>query len=484
MLDEQETIVTETPDVEQEYGAENGDDEEESESSEDEVQSLKDRVNYFSSMMERFAPLLERLDLQETNEKKKGKKSRKAETPKKLPWEQRGRDPTFTELAGSMVFSSNDSSPKDFKRRETIFDITEQMEQNIQAPSYRKTIPLFKGELKTLRFSEVNRFFKDLNAYQSQHNTLERGAPHMAWSIRTLLTPHGVSDEVFTQIPNKELFAIIRDYNRPTSQNEFREFFMQDLKFYLEDTFVIQASTYREWVSMVRLFFKDVMLRYEFLTVGLDPRLIPNIEDKDTGLVSMILSRMQPFHTAKTLHDEFFYEFRKKKRGYTLPDYISAFETKAEAYVQFARDAQAFFAVITTKAKDPVSSPVYARKFEYTKRFEHANTENYSSHNSEERKSVLFLENEKDEVFENNEFMESNQWPSSDVINPNLDEIDGGSPDSKVTGNMVVESDREELLAFVAGTRQPLKPMSKVGPPTMGSNTKIFAPGERRTKSE
>ena len=58
MLDEQETIVTETPDVEQEYGAENGDDEEESESSEDEVQILKDWVNYYSSMIERFAPML------------------------------------------------------------------------------------------------------------------------------------------------------------------------------------------------------------------------------------------------------------------------------------------------------------------------------------------------------------------------------------------------------------------------------------------
>jgi hypothetical protein len=149
------------------------------------------------------------------------------------------------------------------------------MEQNVQAPSYRKTIPLFRGELKTLYFSEVNRFFKDL-----------------------------------------------------------------------KDTFVIQASTYREWVSMVHLFFKDIMLRYEFLTVGLDPRLIPNIEDKDTGLVSIILSRMQPFYTAKTLHDEFFYEFRNKNRGYTLPEYIAAFKTRAEVYVQFARDAQAFSAVI------------------------------------------------------------------------------------------------------------------------------------------
>ncbi len=129
----------------------------------------------------------------------------------------------------------------------------------------------------------MNRFFKELNAYQSQHNTSERGAPHISWALRTLLTPHGVSDEVFTQIPNKDLFALIREEIWHTSQNEFREHFIQDLKFYLKDTFVIQASTYREWVSMVRLFFKDVILRYDFLTQGLDPKLIPNIEDKETG---------------------------------------------------------------------------------------------------------------------------------------------------------------------------------------------------------
>jgi hypothetical protein len=91
MEGEQEMTETDALDVEpQESSAENGDNYEESESSEDEVQILKDRVNYFSSMMERFAPLFERLDLQETNEKKKGKKSRNSETPKKLPWDQRG----------------------------------------------------------------------------------------------------------------------------------------------------------------------------------------------------------------------------------------------------------------------------------------------------------------------------------------------------------------------------------------------------------
>jgi hypothetical protein len=95
------------------------------------------------------------------------------------PWDQRGRDPTFTEAAGSMVFSSKESSPKDFKRRETIFNQADIIERNTQAPSYRKNIPPFKGKLKSLRFSEVSRFFKDLNAYQSEHNTSERGAPHI-----------------------------------------------------------------------------------------------------------------------------------------------------------------------------------------------------------------------------------------------------------------------------------------------------------------
>jgi hypothetical protein len=84
------------------------------------------------------------------------------------------------------------------------------MERNTQVPSYRKSIPPFKGELKSLRFSEVSRFFRELNSYQSEHNTSERGASHLAWSVRTQLTPPGISDDTFSQVSNKELFCIIR----------------------------------------------------------------------------------------------------------------------------------------------------------------------------------------------------------------------------------------------------------------------------------
>ncbi len=80
-------------------------------------------------------------------------------------------------------------------------------------------------------------FFKDLNAYQSEHHTSERCALHISWSLRTLLTPSGVGDEVFTQIPNKDLFALIREEIQPTSQREFRMLFTQDLKFFVKDDF-------------------------------------------------------------------------------------------------------------------------------------------------------------------------------------------------------------------------------------------------------
>jgi hypothetical protein len=465
--------MTIAPDVRPPVDEENADSDEEDEneeSSETKVQALSQQVRYFSSIMERFLPLLERLDLQETSEKKKGKKPRAAETPKKYPWD-RTRDPTFTEVAGSMAYSSKDSSPKDFKRRNTIFDQAEDIEDRAQAPSYRKTIPPFKGELKSTRLSDVTRFFKDLNAYQSEHNTSERGAPHLTWTVRSQLTPTGVSDEAFTQISNKELFALIRKENRPASQGEFRLFFVQDLIFFVKDNFELRASTYREWVAMVRVFFREVLLRYEFLAEGLDPRLIPNIEDRETGLVSLILSNMVPYDTAKKMHDEFFYDFKKKNRNYTLADWIEAYQQKTDSYIQFARDSMALETAIFPKASYPANSPVYAKKFEYApKRF----TENYSQHNTEERKSVLFVENGKDESYENNEFLVATHWPNMDVINPNIEEIDTGSHGSKDVENLEVENDREELLAFVSDTRPPLKPMSNWFLPRWGQTPRFF----------
>ncbi len=138
-------------------------------------------------------------------------KPKVVETPKKNPWEQRSRNSTFTEVAGCLAFSSAESSPsEDLRRRQSIFDEANALERHAQAPSYRKTIPAFRGELKSLSFYAVNKFFTELFAYQSEHNTQERGAPHISWPIRSLLTPPGISDEVFAQIPNKDLFALIR----------------------------------------------------------------------------------------------------------------------------------------------------------------------------------------------------------------------------------------------------------------------------------
>ena len=130
MEGEQETIQAQAPDVENQEVIQVGDDESESEDSETEFDILSAKVDNLASMMVQFFPLLENLSLQKTNEKEKSKKFKPAETPKKLPWDQRGRDPTFTEMAGSMVFSSNESSPKDFKRRETIFNQADIIERN------------------------------------------------------------------------------------------------------------------------------------------------------------------------------------------------------------------------------------------------------------------------------------------------------------------------------------------------------------------
>jgi hypothetical protein len=275
----QEITAASAPDVENEEAVEPSDDEVGSETSDTEFQILSAKVDNLASMMEQFFPLLQTLKQQKSNEKRKSQKFKPTETPKKLPWDQRDRDPIFNELAGSMIYSSKDISPKDLK-----------------------------GELKSTRLSEITRFFRDLNAY----HTSERGAPHLSWSVRTLLTPSGVSDEIFTQILNKDLFALIRREIRPASQGEFRILFTQDLKFFVKDNFELLASTYREWVAMVRIFFREVLLRYEFLAEGLDPRIIPNIEDRETGLVSLVLSKMLPYHTAKKMHDEFFYDFKKK----------------------------------------------------------------------------------------------------------------------------------------------------------------------------
>ncbi len=64
------------------------------------------------------------------------------------------------------------------KRRETIFDEAGNLETSVQLPTFRRNVPALHGKLKTLKFSDINKKFRELYAYQSKHNAYERPA-HM-----------------------------------------------------------------------------------------------------------------------------------------------------------------------------------------------------------------------------------------------------------------------------------------------------------------
>jgi hypothetical protein len=53
-----------------------------------------------------------------------------------------------------------------------------------------------------------------------------------------------MTEGLFLQIPNADLFALIRREIRPNSQLEFRELFVQNLKFYVKTNLVLDANTY------------------------------------------------------------------------------------------------------------------------------------------------------------------------------------------------------------------------------------------------
>jgi hypothetical protein len=234
-----------------------------------------------------------------------------------------------------------------YQRRETIFEEAGNLEKSAKVPSFRKNVPPFHGKLKSLQFSEINQFFKELYAYQSEHDAYERGCPHVHWSVRAILVPTGVNDQLFMQIPNGELFALIRLEIKPHSQAEFRDTFVQGLKFHIREGFELDAANFREWCSLVKVYFREVQQRFEFLSEDLDKKLVPNLEDRETGLITLVLERMIPYETSRNIHTEFYFQFKQAQKGYTLMDYLTAFQEKADSYVQKARDSHALNAAIT-----------------------------------------------------------------------------------------------------------------------------------------
>jgi hypothetical protein len=140
----------------------------------------------------------------------------------------------------------------------------------------------------------------------------------------------GMNNQLFMQIPNGELFALIRHEIRPHSPAEFRQIFVEGLNFSVREGFELGASTFREWCFLIKVYFRKVQQRYKFLAEDLDKELVPSLEDKESGLITLVIQRMVPYDTAKTLYDEFYYQFKNKNRGFTLMNYLAAFQSTAK----------------------------------------------------------------------------------------------------------------------------------------------------------
>jgi hypothetical protein len=166
-----------------------------------------------------------------------------------------------------------------------------------------------------------------------------------------MLMPKGISDPLFMQIPNGELFALIRKFIAPATPQEFRNFFVQGLKFIIRDNFELKDSTFREWCSMIKVYFREVQSRFDFLAEDLPQEILPDLVDRDNGLITLVLQRMIPFDTSKYIHDAFYSQFKRSNKWFTLAEYLEAFQSQANDYIQKARDSQALSAAITIKPK-------------------------------------------------------------------------------------------------------------------------------------
>jgi hypothetical protein len=134
-----------------------------------------------------------------------------------------------------------------------------------------------------------------------------------------------------------------------------------------------------------------VQQRFEFLAEDLDKSLIPNLEDKESGLITLVLERMIPYGTAKSIHDELYFEFKTTKKKFTLVEYLQAFQKMANKYIQHARDSKALEAAINGKTKYSTSNGFSPKKVEYF-----AQRKNYTSgySSADTAKTVQFFDEE------------------------------------------------------------------------------------------
>ncbi len=133
------------------------------------VERLAHTVESLLEMFQGILPVITKLAEKENEAELKIESSASVE---RKPWDRGRPSPTFTDFAGSLAYESPEVLLRDRpKRRETIFDESEKL---------------------------INKFFKDLYAYQSEHDCHEKGCPHLAWSVRSILCPVGMSDRRIT----------------------------------------------------------------------------------------------------------------------------------------------------------------------------------------------------------------------------------------------------------------------------------------------
>ncbi len=302
-----------------------------------------------------MTPVLARLNMKEAPAEENPRKALVTPEIQRERWDTRNRNPTFTDAFGSLAFQSPETINDEVRRRrETIFEEAGNLEKSAMEPTFRQNVPAFKHELNTLRFSDITRLFNELYAYQSEHNAYEKACPHLHWTIRATLIPTGSginNDPTFMQIPNGELFALIRKAIAPASPQEFRDIFVQGLKFNVRDNFELKDSTFREWCSMIKVYFREVQMRFDFLAEDLPKELVPDLVDRDSGLITLVLQRMVPFDVSKNMHDMFYSQFKRTYKWFTMAEYLAAFQTQVDEYIQKARDSQALSAAITIKPK-------------------------------------------------------------------------------------------------------------------------------------
>ncbi len=167
---------------------------------------------------------------------------------------------------------------------------------------------------------------------------------------------------------------------------------------------------------------------------------------------------------------------------------MEAFQNSANEYIQKARDSQALNTAFTIKPKYWTNSgekPSYYERKPYIQQ-KNSDTPSYGSngnvvHNSNP-KTLQFVENDNGLAtlgeFRNDGSVKLSQEDSDEEVKTKTDDFNDNLTE---LGNLAIDRERNSLMNFTTETHQPLKPMVKMNPSTMGANRKLYVPGEKKS---